>query len=65
MGRRSGVLMIALLPLGVDKLSDEHFADGADHAKANWVREKGPVEVGLGATMWFQLRGGRGGTVVR
>jgi hypothetical protein len=57
--------MIALLPVGVEKSSDENLAERVDHAKASYLWQKRPVKVGLGATREFQFCSGRGGTVVR
>ena len=51
--RRSGVFMIALLPVGVAKPSDENLPEGVEHAKANGLWQEGPAEIGPGRTTWF------------
>ena len=58
-------LMIALLPRGVAKPLDEHLPQGADHAKANLLRQEGPPEIQPGRMMRFQFSwaGGDWGTI--
>jgi hypothetical protein len=45
--------MIALLPVGVAKPSDENLPESAEHAMANRLRHKAPAEIGPGPMIWF------------
>jgi hypothetical protein len=45
--------MIALLPVGVAKASDEHLPESVDHSQANRLRQEGPVVIGPAQVMSF------------
>jgi hypothetical protein len=54
--------MIALLPAGVAKPSDENLPESVDNAKARRLRQKLPAVIGPRRMLRFQARDGRGGT---
>jgi hypothetical protein len=45
--------MIALLSVGAEKASDENLAESADHAKADWLGQNGPEEMGASWAIGF------------